>query len=132
MLNSWCGANLSPTEEHGFPKWLCVLRKCKYFGPLVNHKIETDVSEGAPIIHLNTHPKQGYCSIHGVVPTYSTTCHTCDTTTETDVVPGNLTFRKNFFKLEKNIGEFHQDYYIPSIERFVNHRFYYKIIGKKI
>ena len=51
----------TPKEEYGLPKWSCVLQKCKYFGPLVNHKIETDVSEGAPIIQFNTHLRQGYC-----------------------------------------------------------------------
>ena len=65
-----------------------------------------------------------------MVPTYSTTCNICDTTTETDVVPGKLTFRKNIFKQKNNIGELHQEYYLPSIERLVYHRSYYKIIGK--
>ena len=48
-----------------------------------------------------------------------------------DTVPGKLTFRKKHSKLENNIGEFHQDYYLPSIERLVYHQLYYKILGKK-
>ena len=106
------------------PKLLWVLRKCKDCGPLVNKEIGIDVSEGAPIIQFNTYMKQGYFSIHRVVPTCSTTCNTCDTTTETDVVPGKLTFHKKLFKQENNIGEFHQDYYLPSIESLVYHRSY--------
>eukprot|EP00978_Attheya_sp_CCMP212_P009408 scaffold22285_cov77-Attheya_sp.AAC.1 len=43
---------------------------------------------------------------------------------------GKLTFRKKLFKLEKKIGEFHEEYYRPSIERLVYHRSYYKILGK--
>eukprot|EP00978_Attheya_sp_CCMP212_P013312 scaffold33437_cov68-Attheya_sp.AAC.7 len=89
-----------------------------------------DVSEGAPIIQFNSHLKQGYYLIHGVLPTRSTTCHTCHTNTEMDVVPGKLTFGKKLFKLEKKIGEFHEEYYRPSIERLVYHRSYYKILGK--
>eukprot|EP00978_Attheya_sp_CCMP212_P041629 scaffold240978_cov74-Attheya_sp.AAC.1 len=97
----------APTEEHGLQKWSCVLRKCNDCGPLVNHDVEMDVSEGAPIIQFNSHLKQGYCSIHG-----------------------KLTFRKKLFKLEKKIGEFHEEYYRPSIERLIYHRSYYKILGK--
>ena len=114
----------TPTEERGFPKLLWVLRKYKYCGLLVNNEIEIDVSECTPIIQFNTYMKQGYCSIHGVVTTCSTTCNTCDTTTETDVVPGKLTFHKKLFKQENNIGELHQEYYLPSIESLVYHRSY--------
>eukprot|EP00978_Attheya_sp_CCMP212_P034636 scaffold146167_cov65-Attheya_sp.AAC.1 len=91
----------TPTEEHGLPKSSCVLRKCEDCGPLVNHDTETDVSEGAPIIQFNTYLKQG-----------------------------KITFRKKLFKLEKKIGEFHLDYYLPSIDRLVYHQSYYKIPGK--
>ena len=98
-----------------------MLRKCKDCGPLVSHEIETDVSEGAPFIQFNTYMKQGCCSIHIVVPTRRTTCHTCDTTTETDMVTGKITLRKNIFKLEKKIDEFHKVYYLPSIARLVYH-----------
>ena len=65
-----------------------------------------------------------------MVPNHITTCHTYDKTTETDIITGKLTFRKNIFKQKNNIGELHQEYYLPSIERLVYHRSYYKIIGK--
>ena len=120
----------APTEEHGLPKWSCVLRKCGDCGPLVNHDIEIDISDAAPIIEFNTYLKQGYCSIHGVLPTRSLICHACDTSTDTDTVRGKVTFRKKLFKLEKKIGEFHSEYYLPSIEKLVYHRSYYKILGK--
>ena len=48
----------TPTEENGFPKWLCVLRKCKDCGPLFNNEIKIDVSEGAPIIQFNAYLKK--------------------------------------------------------------------------
>jgi len=118
------------TEEHGLPKWSCVLRQCNDCGPLICHAIETDISDSAPIIQFNTYLKQGYCSIHGVLPTRSILCVVCDSNNDTDVAHGKLTFRKKLFKLEKKIGEFHRDYYLPSIERLVYHRAYYKILGK--
>ena len=71
----------TPTERHGFPIWLCELRKFKDCGKLFIHEKETDVSEGAPIIQFSTYLKQSYCLIHGVVPTRSTIYHTCDTNT---------------------------------------------------
>ena len=86
-----------------FPKWSCVLRKCKDCGPLVNHETETDVSEGAPIIQFNTYMKQGYSSIHNVVTTRRNTSHIYDTTTETDMVTGKNNLRKKLFKWEKKI-----------------------------
>ena len=64
------------------------------------------------------------------MPTRSTTFHICDTTTETYVVPGKLTFSKKLFKLEKKIGEFHQDDYLPIIARLVYHQSYFKTLGK--
>ena len=51
-------------------------------------------------------------------------------TTETDIITGKLTFRKNIFKLEKKIDEFHQDYYLPSNASLVYHQSHHKIIGK--
>ena len=80
-----------------------MLQKIKYCRPLVNNEIETDVSEVAPVIQFNTYLKQVYCSIHGVVPTCITTCHICETTTETDFVPGKLALHKKLFKLENRI-----------------------------
>ena len=45
------------TKENGYPKRSCVLQKCKDCGPLVNHEIETYVSEDAHIIQFKTYIK---------------------------------------------------------------------------
>ena len=39
IIDSLAAASMMciPTEEHVFPKWLCVLRKCKDCGPLFNN-----------------------------------------------------------------------------------------------
>ena len=87
----------TPTEEHGLPKWSCVLQKCDDCGPIVIHDIETDVSEGAPIIQFNAYLKQGYFSTRGVLSTCITPYHTFDMTTELDDVTGKNNFCKETF-----------------------------------
>ena len=43
---------------------------------------------------------------------------------------GKLHERVKLFSMQRNIGDFHSEFYIKQIEKLAYHRSYYKILGK--
>ena len=68
-----------------------------------------------------------------MLPIYITECDLYTTNVEdenTTVNPSKLSYNKNIFRIEEKFGEFHQFYYITSIENLPYHCSYYQIYGE--
>ena len=85
------------------------------------------------------------CSHHGILTrekittyfdakgTYKKTCFLCEQLTQAktlDFTRGRLYDRVKLFSIQRNIGDFHKDFYIQQIKKLAYHHSYYKIIGK--
>ena len=104
-----------------------------------------DSSSRAPMIMFNTYMTQFTCSHHGIlirekITTYldakgksKRNCFLCEELIETknpDFTLRNIHERVKLFSMQRNIGDFHKDYYIKQIEKLAYHHSYYKILGK--
>ena len=97
------------------------------------------------MLTFNTYMTQFTCSHHGILILEKTTtyldakrtsknaCFLCEQLIQTknpDFTSGRLYERVELFSIQRNIGDFHKDFYIQQIEKLAYHRSYYKIIGK--
>ena len=57
-------------------------------------------------------------------------CEDCIKIKTPDFTRGKLYERVKLFSMQRNIGDFHSEFYIKQIEKLAYHRSYYKIIGK--
>ena len=96
-------------------------------------------SNRAPMIMFNTYMTQFTCSHHGIlirekITTYldakgksKRTCFLCDELIKTktpDFTHGNIHERVKLFSMQRNIGDFHSEFYIKQIEKLAYHHSY--------
>ena len=132
-------------DECQFTNWKFVMRKCTACTSIALPGVEIYSSNRAPMITFNTYMTQFTCSHHvilirGKITTYldakgtsKKTCFLCEKLIQAKT-PGfarrKLYERVKLFSIQRNIGDFHKDFYIQQIEKLAYHRSYYKIIGE--
>jgi hypothetical protein len=121
----------------GLPKWKCVLRHCESCPTYDVPSEEKSTLEDSPRISFHYYITTTKCSKHGDLKANSKSCETCTMTSipETEATPksnpkGKVQTRKRLTLLEKPIGDFIYNYYLPAIERYLYHRPHVIILGK--
>jgi hypothetical protein len=122
----------------GLPKWKCVLRRCDSCPTYDVPSEEESALEDSPQIFFHYYVNMTQCSKHGDLKANSKSCETCKMTAipETEATPksnrkGKVQTRKRLTLLEKPIGKFIYNYYLPALEKYSYHRPHVIILGKK-
>ena len=118
-----------PNSESGLPKWKCVLRQCSNCPGYQIPMEETNPENPSPRISFHTYQKFTRCSRHGNLEVNSKECQQCN---DDNLVgkPGKISTRKHLTKKETSIQEFHNQYYLPSLEKYAYHLPHVQVLGK--
>jgi hypothetical protein len=115
-------AGLCPEEKDcpGYHHWNCVLRRCKNCPEYKVVEHENQHHESATIIPFHTYLSVTRCSKHGVLASNSKACEQCTQLRE-GIKAGKVRTRKHLTKLERKIGVFLVEFYIPLLEKYAYH-----------
>jgi hypothetical protein len=123
-----------PALPHtGHPKWACVLGRCqecpKYCIPLEERKYSENDDASMKFHHYVNFTR---CTKHGLLTRGAKNCEQCDNQTEstTNKKQGKISTRKQLTLLERPIGVFLRDFYLPSIEKLAYHLPHVIILSK--
>jgi hypothetical protein len=113
--------------EH--PSWCCVLRRClncpKYPIPIP----ERGLDDNAPFIKFHFYVNFTKCSRHGVMTLNAKKCTACENQ-GADEKNGKISTRKELTLLNRPIGIFFRDFYLPALEKYAHHIAHVKILSK--
>ena len=122
----------APCAGIGLPHWDCVLRRCvkcpKYKVPWEEQG--TDLA--APTIKFHVYETATVCTRHGSLTPGAKVCNACatDPAPATQKKRPKVSSRKKLTLRECSIGIFHEEYYLPALEKFAYHRPHCRILGK--
>ena len=116
----------TPTNhECKLPNWKCVLRKCTVRSSIDLPGVDMDSSNRAPMIMFNTYMTQFTCSHHGILIREKSplmwmqrenlkglVSYVKKKTKTPDFTRGNIYERVKLFSMQRNIGDFHKEFYI--------------------
>jgi hypothetical protein len=123
------GAIMCPPLIGEIRHWQCVLRRCntcpRYNQPLLEQNNNND----APKIRFHLYQNVTKCTKHGLLDPKAKTCNECDTFAE-GAKKGKVRTRKVLHLLERTIGTFFSDHYLPTLERYAYHLPHVSILSK--
>jgi hypothetical protein len=118
-----------PADALGYPHWNCVLGRCfncpKY--PIPEEECGRD--EQAPTIKFHKYANVTECSLHGVLTLRAKECLQCEALPE-GLKPGRVGTRKQLVKMDRPIGEFMENHYIPALQKYAYHQPHVNILSK--
>ena len=119
----------------GFPHWDCVLRRCTKCPDYPIPPEEQGTDENAPTIFFHVYETVMRCTKHGVITPGTKVCEHCKADpTSSDQSAKNapkVRSRKHLTLINCAIGTFHQEYYLPALEKLAYHRPHCRILGKE-
>ena len=119
----------NPDSNVEHPGWYCVLRRCtscpKYPIPIP----ERGLDENAPTIKFHFYVNFTKCSRHGVLTLNAKKCAACENKA-TDQKQGRISTRKELTELNRPIGIFFREFYLPALEKYAHHIAHVKILSK--
>ena len=118
-----------PVENIDIPKWHCVLKCCRNCPSLLVPDEEKTENAQSTKIKFHVYRDVSRCSICGVLPFDGRKlCMTCNNQADPSL-KGRLHTKKEIVLLEETITSFHQNYYMPSIEKLAYHLAHVRILG---
>jgi len=120
-----------PVEEcNGHHKWPCVLQKCDDCPEYAINEHENMVGDNAPTINFNFYVAYHKCSVHRVLPAGTKTCSQCESLPDGSTI-GKVRSDKKLTVINKPIGTFMTEYYIPMIKKCAYHIPHVKMLSGK-
>jgi hypothetical protein len=119
--------------DTGHPKWGCVLGRCQecptYCIPLEERKYSENDEANIKFHHYVNFTR---CTKHGLLTRGAKNCEQCDNQEENmpNKKKGKVSTRKQLTLLERPIGVFLRDFYLPSIEKLAYHLPHVIILSK--
>ena len=113
----------APVDSCGRPHWKCVRRICSNCPTYQIPDVEKEENAGDIRFHIYLNVSK--CHTHGVLPAGSRCCPTCDNEN-----PAKISTRRQLTLMEKPIGVFLQQFYIPMLYKYAFHRPHVMILGK--
>ena len=119
----------NPDANVAHPSWYCVLRRClncpKYPIPIP----ERGLDDNAPFIKFHFYVNFTKCSRHGVLTLNAKKCTVCENQAA-DQKQGRISTRKELTLLNRPIGIFFREFYLPALEKYAHHIAHVKILSK--
>jgi hypothetical protein len=115
---------------NGLPRWDCVMRCCDKCPAYPVPAEEKGTDENDPKIKFHVYQTVTECTKHGVIAPGSKVCVQCQADPSPPAKAPKVRSRKHLTLLERPIGVFHRDYYLPSLEKLAYHRPHCRILSK--
>jgi hypothetical protein len=120
-----------PDPDIGLHKLGCVMGKCECCPEYPIPEQEQGEGPDAPIINFEHYVPFTSCSRHGRLTVLGTkVCQQCELLPEGHK-KGNISTRKEFTVLQKPIGTFHLEWYIPHLKRYAYHILLVALLSKQ-
>jgi hypothetical protein len=120
-----------PSPEIGHHHWACVMRKCENCPTYKLHDVESQDAHDSPSIRFHKYVKGTKCTIHGILAVKSRVCELCETFPEGQK-RGKIRSRNYLTLLNRPIGSFMTEYYLPALEEYAYHLPHVRILGSKV
>jgi hypothetical protein len=109
--------------------WQCVLRRCNTCPGYIQPLLEQNTNNDAPKIRFHLYQNVTKCTKHGLLVANAKSCTECDIFAE-GAKKGKVRTRKVLHLLERTIGTFFRDHYLPTLERYAYHLPHVCILSK--
>ena len=118
-----------PVTGIDLPKWNCVLKCCSSCPKVALPEEEVNENVGTSKIKFHVYRDVSRCSICGVLPfDEGKVCMKCNDETDPSL-KGRVYTKKEIVLLGEKISSFHQNYYMPAIEKLAYHLAHVRMLG---
>jgi hypothetical protein len=103
--------------------WRCVLKRCADCPEYPTPNAERNTNTNAPKIRFHVYEPVTTCSLHGIIALRSKVCPQCVPTVNPpkSTKTPKIRTRRYLTLLQKPIGSFMEEYYIPALKKYASH-----------